>query len=616
MSITTVTRRVAVLICLLGAAFIPRAYCASAVYAATDQGVFKSTDNGVTWVWLGDKMKSPSPLLTLEYKAAPSVGAVAVDPGDANVVYAAAEFFGGGALMKTTDGGQTWTGVAMGISLNFNGSASNPFQVTLSIDPVATGVLYLWNGYLWQSRDGGNTWKKLYPATQQWAGVESFAVDPQTSGVAYAVAADNSGLGFYKTVDFATSWTRLSTISSPGAGFAYSLHANYELFVDPQDTSKVYMTSSYMSPSGLFQGVFKSADGGLTWRDLQIPGTFQNMIRDPGYGNLLLGDSAGPARLLASSDGDLWTPRSNQVTGLIYGPALAADTEEGAVVFSMAGPALSRSTDGGATWTEGGIDPDCPSGDCPWLRGWPHIFGLAVPSAPKAPLNNVSAASFRGGQLAPESIASALGTRLATETATNTTDPPPTELGGSTVTVTDSKNASRIAPLFYVSPGQINYMVPAGTAIGAATVRIRGAGIDVSQTVQIADVAPGIFTLNRTGLAAAAVVRVSGGVQTYEDVYQLDSLGKVIAKPINPGLPSDKVFLTLYGTGIRNAGTSGVTVTVNGTLAGVDYAGAQGGFAGLDQINIRLLPEMGHGDVEVMVQAKGQAANTVHLTLK
>ena len=610
MSIAAVFVRSAVLAGLCYSILVPPGECASVVYAATDQGVFKSTDNGGTWIWVGDKMKSPSPLLTLKFGDAPPVSAVAVDPTDPKVVYAAAQFLGGGALMKTTDAGESWTGVPLG-NIFVGLTSALPFQVGLAIDPVATGVLYLWNSFLWQSRDGGNTWKQLFPGSQQYPGVESFVLDPQTSGVAYATAGADNGLGFYKTEDFGTSWTWLSTMPSPGVG---SLTAG-DLFVDPEDTSRIYITSWYLTQVGLHQGVFKSTDGGITWRDLQIPGEFENIIRDPGSGKLLLG-SSGVATVLASPDGDVWTPLSNQVAGLVHGPALIADTEKGAVVFSIAGPVLGRSMDGGATWTTDGIAPDCPSGNCPWFRLLPMIADLAIPSAPKAPLNNVSAASFRGDQLAPESIAAALGTNLATETVANTADLLPTQLGGSTVTVLDSTGVSRPAPLFFVSPGQINYLVPAGTATGAATVRVQSGGIDFKQVVQIADVAPGIFTLNRAGLAAATVLRVSGGAQSYEDVYQLDGVGNVIAKPIDPGPASDQVFLTIYGTGIRNAGTAGVTVTIDGTRAVVDYAGAQGGFAGLDQVNIRIPPVVGHGDVEVIVSANSQAANTVHLTFK
>ncbi|NOT59989.1 MAG: choice-of-anchor D domain-containing protein, partial [Acidobacteria bacterium] len=83
-----------------------------------------------------------------------------------------------------------------------------------------------------------------------------------------------------------------------------------------------------------------------------------------------------------------------------------------------------------------------------------------------AALAAVSAASFRGTELASESIASAFGTNLATETAKASTATLPTTLGGTTVRVRDSAGTERLAPLFFVSPGQINFLMPQGTALG------------------------------------------------------------------------------------------------------------------------------------------------------
>ena len=75
-----------------------------------------------------------------------------------------------------------------------------------------------------------------------------------------------------------------------------------------------------------------------------------------------------------------------------------------------------------------------------------------------ATVASVSAASFAaGGSLAPESIAAAFGANLATDTQTAPSLPLPTQLAGVSVKVRDSAGAERLAPLFFVSPGQINY---------------------------------------------------------------------------------------------------------------------------------------------------------------
>src|SRR5262245_39385422 len=69
----------------------------------------------------------------------------------------------------------------------------------------------------------------------------------------------------------------------------------------------------------------------------------------------------------------------------------------------------------------------------------------------------VSAASYDpNGILAPDSIAAAFGTKLATQIASAASQPLPTSLAGTTVKVKDSAGVERLAPLFFVSPGQIN----------------------------------------------------------------------------------------------------------------------------------------------------------------
>jgi uncharacterized protein (TIGR03437 family) len=123
---------------------------------------------------------------------------------------------------------------------------------------------------------------------------------------------------------------------------------------------------------------------------------------------------------------------------------------------------------------------------------------------------NVSAASYTAS-LASEAIASAFGAELATTTASAREIPLPPELGGTTVKVRDGAGVERVAPLFFVSPLQVNYQIPPGTANGTATVTVMSS--DGSMPVclaQISTVAPGLFTADASGrgLPAAQVLRV------------------------------------------------------------------------------------------------------------
>jgi uncharacterized protein (TIGR03437 family) len=232
-------------------------------------------------------------------------------------------------------------------------------------------------------------------------------------------------------------------------------------------------------------------------------------------------------------------------------------------------------------------------------------------------LTNVSAASSQVTSLAPDSIASAFGARLATGTA-SAGNPLQSTLAGTSVAVTDSAGVPRSALLFYASAGQVNYLVPGDTALGAATVKVTAAdGTTTSGSVPVNKVAPGVFLLNAAGLAAAALTHVHNGDVSYENVYQLDSTNAIVPLPIDLGPDGDQVYLTLYGTGIRAAGTAGVALTVGGVSTTVSYAGPQGTFSGLDQVNV-LLPRSlaGRGDVVLALSAQGTTANSAHLTMK
>jgi N-acetylneuraminic acid mutarotase len=89
-----------------------------------------------------------------------------------------------------------------------------------------------------------------------------------------------------------------------------------------------------------------------------------------------------------------------------------------------------------------------------------------------AALANVSAASFAFTALAPESIVAAFGADLAAGTQTASGLSLPTTLAGVSVRVRDRLGVERLAPLFFVSPNQINYKMPPGTADGEATVTV------------------------------------------------------------------------------------------------------------------------------------------------
>lgn len=239
------------------------------------------------------------------------------------------------------------------------------------------------------------------------------------------------------------------------------------------------------------------------------------------------------------------------------------------------------------------------------------------------PTASVSGASYFGNSgLAPESIVSAFGRTLATTTQVASSIPLPTSLAGTTVKVKDTVGTERLAPLFYASPTQINYLIPQGTATGAAMITITSGDGSISMgTAQIAAVAPGLFAANSAGqgVAAAVAFRVKGdGTQSYELVAQFDAMqNKVVSIPLDLGPPTDQVFLFLYGTGIRfRSSLLAVSAKIGGVPAQVLYAGAQPDFAGLDQMNVTVPRSLiGRGEVDIVLTVDGQTANIVKINI-
>jgi uncharacterized protein (TIGR03437 family) len=230
----------------------------------------------------------------------------------------------------------------------------------------------------------------------------------------------------------------------------------------------------------------------------------------------------------------------------------------------------------------------------------------------------VQGASFARGTLAANSIGSVFGSHFSTQTQSATTTPLPTSLLGVSVSVTDSQGTSRDCELFVVSPGQINIVVPTATAVGAATITVKTAdGRQLRGKIEIAAVAPGLFSVNATGqgLAAANVGRLRNGVFTFEPLARFEN-GQFVAEPIDMGPATDEIFLIMYGTGLR--GSTQATANVGGTTAAVNGPVAQGQFVGVDQMNLGPLSRtlIGRGQVDIVTQVGGKTVNTVTATFK
>jgi uncharacterized protein (TIGR03437 family) len=244
----------------------------------------------------------------------------------------------------------------------------------------------------------------------------------------------------------------------------------------------------------------------------------------------------------------------------------------------------------------------------------------AIANGGPGTVTSVSSAYGQNSTLAPEAIASAYGSNLATLTQNAAAVPLPLNLGGTSVMVTDANGVSRSAELFYVSPVQVNYEVPPGVVAGTASITLSVNGDPAAfGSAKIAAVSPGVYSASGSGQGVAAgVVQTvhADGTSSTANLAQCNSSGVCTAVPIDLGLATDHVFLELFGTGIRgHSGT--VNCQVGPMLLPVAFAGPQGVYVGLDQVNIALPASLrGAGNVNATLSVDGQTANVVGLAFK
>jgi uncharacterized protein (TIGR03437 family) len=258
-------------------------------------------------------------------------------------------------------------------------------------------------------------------------------------------------------------------------------------------------------------------------------------------------------------------------------------------------------------------------------------FGTTGGTTGSTPASNTVTSVSAGNWLpivAPNSIAAGFGSGFSATTLVATSQPLPTSLGGLNgvaVSIKDSAGNIATAPLFMVSAGQINYLVPPNLASGAATVVVStgpfGTNNTYTGTLQIANVAPAIFTADGSGSGppAAQVIRVSNGVSSFDPPpFMVGTSGTPgTPLPIKLSPSTDRIYLVLYGTGIQRH-VKPVTATIGGISVPVLYAGPQGTEAGLDQINLGPLPQSlsGQSSVNLVITVDGMTANTVILSFQ
>lgn len=550
-------------------------------------------------------------------------------------------------VFRSSDNGESWTAVNTGLP---------PPLLVSALAVSGTNIFALTDGGVFRSNDQGANWTAVN------TGLPPFppAVPPFLGGSVLAAVGTNLFVGIadlvYRSTNQGESWTQVSA-GLPGRDVTALIASGTNLFAGTED-----------------RGVYRSTNQGDNWIEVNTGISDQFILALTAVGTTLFAGTIGSGVFRSTNQGASWTLAD---AGLPITPNILSLAVSGTTLFAVVeGIGVFRSTNQGASWTGintglafqfvttlttsgtnifagtpgGGVFYSTNNGER-WTAinaglTNPAVLSLAVSGTsllagtlgggvfitdPFAGLvATVSAASFSGTELAPESIVATFGAGLATTTATATTRPLPTTLAGTSVKVQDALAREIPAPLFYVSPGQLNFQIPPGTMPGAANVIVtRGDGAVSSGTVQIAPVAPGLFAANSNGqgVAAAVALRIKAdGTRSFEPVAQFDaSQNRSVAIPIDLGpdlgAASDQVFLLLFGTGVRfHSGLSAVTARIGGA-PGVDapvfYAGPQGDFVGLDQLNLPLSRSLaGRGEVVISVTVDGKRANFVSVSIR
>jgi photosystem II stability/assembly factor-like uncharacterized protein len=296
------------------------------VYAATDSGggVFKSTDGAATWTGLYAELPRFEAL------------ALAIDPRHPFTIYVS--LAGGAGVYKSRDGGVTW---------NATGSGLRSVAATLAIDPIHARTLYAGSAAgVDKSVDGGGTWTPAgqgLPADR--GAVVALAIDPGSTQTVYAVLQGSiSGRdgAVFKTTDGGVSWSEAGAVASPITAVA--------LAVDPSAPRTVYLAVT--------TGIYKSMDGAASWTRSDTGSALGSdavvsLAIDPGAPRTLYAGSVA-GRVIKSADGGAsWTLAVRDPAQWVR--VLAVDPAGSGVVYAgtLGTAALGgvyRSGDRGTSW--------------------------------------------------------------------------------------------------------------------------------------------------------------------------------------------------------------------------------------------------------------------------
>jgi len=504
----------------------------------------------------------------------------------------------------------------------------------LAIDPVKTTVFYTMNASsgLEVTTNGGVTWSE--PTIPKPAGSPSggttnqpslagVAADPNHSGVVYVTGGNpafHPGKGYVlKSMDFGNTWTILTSTAGFGS----------RIFINPKNSLEIYgssLSNIGCTASNGQCGIYKSTDGAQSWTELDIPaGVVQNIGIDVSPGLLYASayDGLEDANVYRSADGGItWKTAFPDSTSLVpnFGDVVRADPNAASTAYAL-GPTdtstVSRTTDGGATWTKSKVlqSYQCGSQICTLPT---FIYDLVVapqaqsPQQPPAIASVVNAAGFQPGIVA-NSWVTIKGTNLSSTTGdwsnSVVNGALPTSLNSVSVTM-----GGKPAYVYYISPGQLNVLAP-NIPGGPVTVTVTTPGGTGSSFAANASLYGPAFFLWPGSQVVATRQDYSYAVKagTFAGAATVAAKpGEVIilwATGFGPTMPAAPSGVSVPGNGGYPT-ASAPTVTINNTPATVYGAALAPGSAGLYQIAIQVPATLADGDWPIQASIGGVLSPT------
>lgn len=243
-------------------------YFGNTLYCGSDGGIFESTDGAQNWIDLsfgleimqfyrmGGAQSFPNRILAGAQDNGCNLwedstwlhvfGADGMEcihhPTNPDILYSSSQ---NGGIRKSTNGGQSFSGITGGIS--GNGGWVTPYVMDYS-NPE---VLYAGFQDVWKSSNGGNSWSQISNFNISGS-LDVLEVSPSDSDVIYA----GFGSVLWRTTDGGANWSNIS-------GGIPSIHITY-MTIDPNNPDKIWVSLSGTNPN---YKVYRSADGGATWEN-------------------------------------------------------------------------------------------------------------------------------------------------------------------------------------------------------------------------------------------------------------------------------------------------------------------------------------------------------------